>query len=987
MYPMASSLHAQLTLLRMSARTEREKGRLFEQLMAAFLRTEPQYAEMFDQVWLWEEWPDRPGPDCGIDIVASLADGSGLAAIQCKFYDPDHQVSKRDVDTFLAESGRHKFAWRLIVATTDKWNSNADKTIADQQIPVGRLGLAELEEFRTDWAQLDWGQPERLELSTIKSLRKHQHEAIDAVMKGLAEHDRGKLVMACGTGKTFTSLKLVEKMVGAGGSVLFLVPSISLLSQTYREWMAESAVPINAVPVCSDGKATSGGRKASRANRASEEMTATDLAVPVSTDSDRIAAKLRVGSESVKSMTVVFSTYQSIEAVRQAQHAAGLTFDLIVCDEAHRTTGVTLAGEDESAFVQVHDNVKVPAHKRLYMTATPRIYADGGKTKAEEAAAVVASMDDEAVYGPELYRLSFGAAVGKGLLTDYKVLVLAVNEETVARVFQTQLSAGDELKLDDAARLVGCWKGLQKQGQSEHDFEDDPYPMKRAVAFAGTIAASKQVAKKFVEVGAAFSDYVSEDGDDSMPTLLEEPASEFAIRHVDGSMNSLYRGEQLQWLKDEPSNGECRILTNARCLSEGVDVPSLDAVMFLSPRKSQVDIIQSVGRVMRLAPEKKLGYIILPIGVPAGATPEEVLSKNKTYDVVWDVLNALRAHDERFDAMVNRIDLNKSRDPKIDVIGVGFDDPDNVSDGNSTSSETATALTLFDLEGLRDGLYAKIVKKVGTRRYWEQWATDVADIAERHITRMTALLNDPSLEVREEFETFVAALRDNLNDGISDHDAIEMLAQHLITRPVFDALFEGYQFTEHNPVAQVMERMLGALDRHALDAENETLQKFYTQVRMRAAGIDNAEGRQRVIVELYDKFFRHAFKRVSEKLGIVYTPVEVVDFILRSADWALKEATGRGLSDEGVHVLDGFTGTGTFIVRLLQLGLIDPKDLQRKYRKELHANEILLLAYYIAAVNIESTYRDVRAQNGVEESHETFPGLVSNRHAPKLRGR
>ena len=399
--------------------------------------------------------------------------------------------------------------------------------------------------------------------------------------------------------------------------------------------------------------------------------------------------------------------------------------------------------------------------------------------------------------------------------------------------------------------------------------------------------------------------------------------------------------------------------------------------MFLSPRKSVVDIVQSVGRVMRKDPagHKKFGYIILPIGIPHGVTPETALRDNKRYAAVWEVLQALRAHDERFNAMVNRIELTSGRDGKLNVIGVP--EPGPAGDGDGKGAQGTLGLTFAALDEWRHAIYARVVAKVGSRKYWEQWAKDIADIAQRHITRIHALLEGGDPRVIAEFDRFLEGLRGNLNDGITRADAVEMLAQHLITRPVFDALFGGYDFAAHNPVAQTMERMLAVLDEHALDDENESLEKFYESVWMRVQGVNTAEGRQRLIVQLYDTFFATAFKKTVDKLGIIYTPVEIVDFILRSADEVLRNHFGHGLTDEGVHILDGFTGTGTFIVRLLQLGLIKPEDLPRKYAHELHANESLLLAYYIAAVNIETTYQDlVRGSLDEAAEYEPFPGLI-----------
>lgn len=759
------------------------------------------------------------------------------------------------------------------------------------------------------------------------------------------------------------------------------MPSIALLSQTLMEWSAESEVPLRSFAVCSDTKVGKGRKRTSL----SEDISVVDLAIPATTDGTALANRLTRHPAPVNGtapMTVVFSTYQSIDAVAQAQGLGAPGFDLVICDEAHRTTGATALGTDESAFVRVHNVDYIHASKRLYMTATPRIYDDSTKARAGQKNAILASMDDVETYGEELFRLGFGEAVSRSLLTDYKVLVLTVSEDQIADQMQSSLAQDGQLTLDDAARIVGCWNALAKRSVDTADYGKDIQPMRTAVAFARDIKTSKRFASSFRNVAEDYRLTLADepevpelpddaDGIDS-DTPSQKRLGSVEVRHVDGSMNIMERNSLLSWLSGDlgapaptrqASNSEsegasvsCRILSNARCLSEGVDVPALDAVMFLSPRKSQVDIVQSVGRVMRLAPGKQYGYIILPVAIPAGMSPEDVLSDNDTFRVVWEVLQALRAHDERFDAMVNKIDLNQSKPDKIAII-----DPFGAPGGDDDSSGTpAPQQAAFDLGALgkwREAIYARMVQKVGSRRYWEQWAKDVADIAARHRKRLAKRVEDP--EVAGEFERFLAALRANLNDSITSESAIDMLSQHLVTKPVFDAVFDGYDFAAENPVAQVMGRMLRVLDGSNLEAETEQLEGFYESVRERCAGIDNAAGKQRVITELYEKFFSLAFSKTAKSLGIVYTPVQIVDFILRSVDWLARTHLGRGISDEGVHVLDPFTGTGTFIVRLLQSGLISKADLARKYAHELHANEILLLAYYIAAANIEVTYRDL----------------------------
>jgi predicted helicase len=548
---------------------------------------------------------------------------------------------------------------------------------------------------------------------------------------------------------------------------------------------------------------------------------------------------------------------------------------------------------------------------------------------------------------------------------------------------QQQLSTFGELQLDDASKIIGCWNGLAKRAGASADgtanFGPDEPPMQRAVAFAKDIKASKRLAEMFPRVVSTYQRSLDAQENEGYPVSDTNRNLYCDVHHVDGTYNALQRNAELAWLKAPVGDGECRILTNARCLSEGVDVPALDAVLFLQPRNSIVDVVQSVGRVMRLSPKKEYGYVILPVAVPAGMDPASALADNVRFKVVWQVLNALRSHDERFDAMINSIALNASGDKKA---GLGSDQLLGAHVGPTTDNEALAAkpaqMALFSVGQWQEAIYTRIVDKVGTRVYWEQWAADVADIATAQITRINAILDSPDTrkKVLKQFDRFHKGLRDNLNDAVTRADAISMLSQHLITKPIFDALFAGHDFAAHNPVSQVMQAMADALDGSGLEAETKRLSKFYDSVRLRAKQVVDAQGKQHLIAELYQKFFQTAFKKQSEALGIVYTPVEVVDFILRAADHAAREHLGRGLTDEGVHILDGFTGTGTFITRLLQSDLITPQDLARKYSSELHANEIMLLAYYIAAVNIETTYHALAGKTADTDSYEPFPGIV-----------
>ncbi len=969
------------------APTNVDRGTLFEKLMVRFFELDPALAQQYEQVCRWVDWEGRKGKgDTGIDLVARERDTGAYTAIQCKFYEPTHTLSKGDIDSFFTASGKKPFTNRVIISTTDKWGKNAEDALDGQSTPVQRINLADIAESPIDW-DIAWPQDGlTIELAPAerKQPRPHQVAAIEAVRAGYAVgNNRGKLIMACGTGKTFTALKLAEQLAADGGGaarILFLVPSISLLSQSLREWTAQTALDIRAFAVCSDTKV---GRL-----RNTEDFNVYDVPIPVTTNPATLADAM-AHRKRAKGLTVVFSTYQSLPAVADAQGLGVDDFDLVICDEAHRTTGVTLAGEDDSNFVRIHDSTYLRAARRLYMTATPRIYADAVKDKADQHSAELVSMDDELRYGPEFHHLSFGDAVEHGLLTDYKVLVLTVDESVMAAPLQQQQAIFGEIpNLDDASKIIGCWNGLAKRAGATADgspsFTRGEPAMQRAVAFAKDIATSKQIADLFPRVVAAYQESLTSQENDGYHIDTHNRELVCEVHHVDGTFNALQRNEQLAWLKSPVAEGQCRILTNARCLSEGVDVPALDAVLFLHPRNSIVDVVQSVGRVMRLSPGKDYGYVILPVAVPAGIEPAQALADNQRFKVVWQVLNALRSHDERFDAMINSLALNQT-DTKTGQgnnrllgghIGPSIDDPD--IDNEVSGGAAATQMALFSLSAWQEAIYTRIVDKVGTRVYWDQWATDVADIARAQITRINTILDDPGTDpaVSVQFERFLKGLRDNLNDSISRDDAISMLSQHLITKPVFDALFTGHDFATHNPVSRVMQTMVDALDGSGLQSETTRLEKFYGSVRLRAAQVISAEGKQHLIAELYEKFFQTAFKKQSEALGIVYTPVEVVDFILRAADHASRTHLGKALTDEDVHILDGFTGTGTFLTRLLQSGLITPDDLVRKYSNELHANEIMLLAYYIAAVNIETTYHALTGKTTDTSDYQPFPGIV-----------
>ena len=986
---MSSPLQELFKIIREKAKDTPELGNAFEKVCKVFLENDATQTQQYSKVWHYKDWaqqnPSFPIKDTGIDLVAELRDGSGLCAIQSKFYSPEYPIKKEDLDSFISASSSDIFVRLLLIDTsTVEVGKHADSVLRNLNKEYLRIQMSELEECRIDW--LTYIRENRIRLHSQKNLREHQIQALDAVEKGLQTSDRGKLVLACGTGKTFTSLRIAEKLAGKNKCVLYMVPSLALMSQTIREWKNDAVADFTAFSACSDIQV---GRRTTTDDTI--DISLNDLAFPATTDPEKLAKK--VSESDTEKMTVIFSTYHSIDVVSKAQFDFGLQeFDLIICDEAHRTTGATLIGDDESNFVRIHSNDNIKGKKRLYMTATPRIFGETAKKKAEEGEVALASMDDEKTFGETLFYRGFGWAVENNLLTDYKVVVLAVDEGLVSHNIQKSFTEGSELKLEDTTKIIGCYKALAKVGfkdsKNKEEVISELQPMRRALAFCQNIKLSQMFASEFSNV---VNEYVENE------SISEEFKTDLKVelRHVDGTFNAEERNTELNWLKDETEGNICRVLTNARCLSEGVDVPALDAIMFLHPRKSQIDVVQSVGRVMRRSDDKKLGYVILPIAVASGVSPEKALNDNEKYKVVWQILNALRAHDERFDSIINRIGLGEDVSDRLEIVGVGpspeleattavvqdikrktkkkSEDPViNTTEGISDITEDEENQYSFVLDDLTQAIKAKIVEKCGTRDYWENWASDIAKIAQQHIIRINAIVLNSNTPERNSFLEFLEEIRDDLNPQITETDAIEMLAQHIITRPVFECLFQGSRFTSENAVSKAMETVLSRIYDTNIKSESQTLDKFYESVKRRAADIVTSTGRQTLILELYDRFFRNAFPLMTQKLGIVYTPIEVVDFIINSVEDVMKDEFNSSLENSGVHILDPFSGTGTFISRLLQSGILSKEQIRKKFKNEIHANEIVLLAYYIACINIEAVYDDIVKDN----QYAAFDGMV-----------
>ncbi len=632
------------------------------------------------------------------------------------------------------------------------------------------------------------------------------------------------MVMACGTGKTFTSLRIAEAIVkrdypeGRKAVVLFLAPSISLVGQTLREWLNQAETDITPICVCSD---TSVSKDRSDKDETVERTE--DLGIPSTTDPEKILKTYR----KTKDIFVIFSTYQSLEAVSKAQKQDnGLPeIDLIVCDEAHRTTGILKGTEEnkDSSFSKVHSNENIKGKKRLYMTATPRVYGENVKKKADDLSVTLASMDDVKIYGDTFYRISFGKAVEERLLSDYRVIVLQLLKSQYPG-----LASLPGFSMDDKVKALGCLNTLAKNSVDKALKDDDPRPMTSAVAFASGIRRSEEAQKLFNTVSKNSSCI----------------CKNFEMRHIDGSMSAMKRDSLLRWLAKD--NDGTRVLTNVRCLSEGVDVPALDAAIFLNGKGSQIDVVQSVGRVMRKADGKKYGYIIIPIIIDEDQDPNEALDNNNNYQVIWKVLNALRSHDERLGPELSEGIFNKH----VYVIG-GTDG--GGPDGGETGGPLPGQTTLDDFD---KWLKAKIVFKVGDRAYIEDWARDISKVVPKIRNALEKVCLNGTEAQKADFKEFMGGIRDFVNSTVSDSQGIDMLVQQMVTMPIFEKLFGKGGFAEKNLIIGYLDRMIRSVDgAGAMDEIHDVLDEFHRTVSRTLENVHTNEGRQRVITALYEKFF------------------------------------------------------------------------------------------------------------------------------------
>ncbi len=941
----------------------RHKGSLFEKLSKRFL-IEHDSTNEYESIKLWSDWELRGNKgDRGIDMVNTTTSKEYIA-VQCKFHQDN--ISLNDISTFLSQLqagvGEVRFKKGIIISTSKLTRAALEEIEQIRSTGMG-IDIDEITEEDFIYSQIDWEKfdptktQDELPLRDKKKPRSHQTEAIKATKEYFSspKNTRGKLIMACGTGKTYTSLKIMEALDSK--IMLFLAPSIALLSQTFREYAQEKSEPFYASIVCSDDKV---GKSKDEDN---DDINFSELPLKPSTRLEDILS-VRKKAQKENKRFIIFSTYQSALRIKEAQEAGLGEIDLIICDEAHRTVGAMYSSnerDDKNAFTLCHSDDNIKAKKRLYMTATPKVYSESSKAKAKESDNVIYSMDDAEIFGEEIYTLNFSKAIALDLLTDYKVMILAVRKENLSGVTNSvnkkisQLKA-EGTKLDKklinnefVCKIVGTHKGLAKQDLIVLDDENkednnlqnqyDTAPSQRAINFCKSINTSKNIKDSFETIMECYDEELKKK---SFKNL------KISIDHIDGTMNCKDRLEKLEELNQfEPNT--CKVLSNARCLSEGVDVPALDSIVFFDGKSAMVDIIQAVGRVMRKAKRKKRGYIILPIALEESEIENlDEAVNNTNFKNIWKVIKALRSHDP---SLVDEATFKE----KIKIFGSDDNSEENHNDKEPQKDKTEqdpkqAQKTLFDailLQDLADAMYNVMPTKLGDRNYWENFTKKTGNIARTLNNRLKNIFEKNP----EFFHGFLDSLRENIHQNIKEDEALDMITSHIITKPIFDALFGD---NIKNPIAKALDKMVLKLSDLGLEGETKDLKNLYESVKTEALHAKSQKSQQELIKNLYNTFFKEAFKKQSEKLGIVYTPIEVVDFILRATNGILKKHFNTDFNDSNITIFDPFTGTGSFIARLLskENALISDEALKEKFQKNLFAFDIVLLAYYIALINI-----------------------------------
>ena len=645
-----------------------------------------------DLAWPWTDWEEReerfPGTtnqDIGIDVVAERRSDGELIAIQCKSRKLNAEgrgsdITKREADSFLSSSAERIWAERWIVTNGNaKLSSNIEQTLSMSPKPLKLVNIHadlasqnQITQIAEDCAHCQSDPDPETAVQTKSCM---QDEAVETSVRILREHERsesgglpvgqarGKIILPCGTGKTRISLRIVEKLTSPGELAVVLCPSIALVAQIRREYLQHATVPIRALAVCSDETAGYNPKRedtidlSNNPTADNSNFSASEIKGKVTTNAAEISRWISNGKGG-DALSVVFGTYQSGNRVATALQTSKTTANILIADEAHRTAGFRRkASKSEKAknderqirnFTLCHDQEAFPASFRVYQTATPKIFDIKPRRSAKRQDWIVRSMDDEKVFGVELYRKSYPESVRNGWLADYRIIAIGVNDPEAyeqARLMATGSELTGRQAITSAQALRGLVFALAMSGATQGG-EDGSLAINSCIAFMNSVAKSKEFARHLQTepVRNWVNNWLKKNA-------KGQRAKKFSLEHLDATSNVAARDNAKTRLAEASEESPYGIL-NVGIFGEGTDSPSLNAVAFLEARKSPIDVIQAVGRAMRTAPKKSLGYIICPILIPPESKAEEFLATSDM-DEGWkelgQILQALRAHDQRIE--------------------------------------------------------------------------------------------------------------------------------------------------------------------------------------------------------------------------------------------------------------------------------------------------------------------------------------------------
>ena len=692
------------------------------------------------ECYRWADWPQRqahfPGAtkrDVGIDAVAVRRSDGAHIAIQCKSrrLNADGKgdaIPKHEVDSFASASSAELWAERWLVTNGDNpVTDNALQSASmDGKRPIKVINIAadlrqQAAAFATDDATDD-ADPAADGEPPPQTKTAMQNEAVAESVRILQEHAqshsgglppgqaRGKIILPCGAGKTRISLRIVERLTPAGGLSIALCPSIALVAQLRREYLQQANTDIRALAVCSDETAGLDNNPAKRIRQESSRNTAADPTLDnsnvsasevkgaVTTKAAEIAQWIQDGKDTPQ-ISVIFGTYQSGHRIAEALQSVGASASVLIADEAHRTAGLRRKSQANANkrlrdFTLCHDNNAFPAKYRVYQTATPRIYDTRKLNRNNDKPSdwIVRTMDDETIFGVELYRKSYIEAVQNGWLSDYRIIAIGVNDDEAYkeanRLAQNTKSKGRR-QLTTVDYLQGLAFALAMGGATQAPAaaaddaaQNNGIPIKSCIAFMNTVDKSKNMAEDLQT--AAVKDWVQDWLSKNAPDGAPKDAAAYSLEHLDASSNVTARDNAKKKLADATESHPYGII-NVGIFGEGTDSPELNAVAFLEARKSPIDVIQAVGRAMRKTHDKQLGYIICPIRIPPNADPESWLSTSDTnegWQELGQILLALRAHDQRIeDNLEGLLSLYLPKPPaqETTIVAVAKDEDKRIS--------------------------------------------------------------------------------------------------------------------------------------------------------------------------------------------------------------------------------------------------------------------------------------------------------------------